>query len=371
MPNPIISPIASPIDFIKQSYIDFTTVIPPIRKYGNLQNIPSHKINLEGFAYLHPQILDDIKSQEALSTGNRYDFHFEGIDITFIYADGNSPAATASPSPSKQERFLLFYTCFLIYLFKTKLGKHLNKLMVQLICYNGKKTLPNPNEKLSSYHINSGVTISQIPILGSAVTEAEILVYRKEEMIKVLTHEMIHAFGLDAKNIPQEKEQYINEYFKLNCKSANINESFTDSLACLINTVIYTHLQRPKDFNKQYTINIKKESQHILNQAIKVLLHNKYFIEKSQQPQQHLSHPSHVCESTHVTSYYVLKAVVYSNLSHFIQLLSINHMNIDINAYIEFIQNTVPKFEKILKFRRQNKKNLNMTILDILYILPE
>jgi hypothetical protein len=357
--------IPSPIHFIKQSYIDFTTVIPPIRKYGNIQNIPSHKINLEGFAYLHPQILDDIKSQEALSTGNRYDFHFEGIDITFIYASGTS----LNPSPSKQERFLLFYTCFLIYLFKTKLGKHLNKLMVQLICYKGKKTLPNPNEKLSSYHINSGVTISQIPIVGSAVTEAEILVYRKEEMIKVLTHEMIHAFGLDAKNIPEEKEQYINEHFKLNCKSANINESFTDSLACLINTVIYTHLQRPKDFNKQYAINIKKESQHILNQAIKVLVHNKYFIQKSQQPQ--LSHPSHVCESTHVTSYYVLKAVVYSNLSEFIQLLSINHMNIDINAYIEFIQNTVPKFEKILEFRRQISKNLNMTILDILHILPE
>jgi len=349
------------IEFIKQSYIDFTTVIPPIRKYRNLQNIPSHKINLEGFSYLHPKILDDIKSQDALSTGNHYDFHFEGIDIVFIYA------GCASTNQKKQEQFLLFYTCFLIYLFKTKLGKHLNKLMVQLISYDGKKTLPNPNEKLSSFHINSGVTITQ-----SIGAEAEILVYRKEEMIKVLTHEMIHAFGLDAKNIPEEKERYINEYFKLNCKSANINESFTDSLACLINTVIYTYLQRPKDFDKQYAINIKKESKHILNQAIKVLIHNKYFIQKSKVSQlPYLSHQSHVCESTHVTSYYVLKAIVYSNLDEFIHLLSINHMNIDINAYIEFIQNTVPKFEKILKLRRQNKKNLNMTILNILHILPE
>lgn len=347
------------IQFIKQSYIDFTTVIPPIRKYGNLENIPSHKINLEAFSYLHPKILDDIKSQDALSTGNRYDFHFEGIDIVFICANASS----------HHERFLLFYTCFLVYLFKTKLGKHLSKLMVQLIWYHGKKTLPEPNEKLSSFHINSGVTITQ-----SIGAVAEILVYREEEMIKVLTHEMIHAFGLDAKNIPEEKERYINEHFKLNCKSANINESFTDSLACLINTVIYTYLQRPKDFDKQYAINIKKESKHILNQAMKVLVHNKYFIQKSQlqqPPQAHLSHASHVCESTHVTSYYVLKAVVYSDLSRFIQLLSINHMNIDINAYIEFIQNTVPKFEKILKFRRQNKKNLNMTILNIFHILPE
>jgi hypothetical protein len=336
------------INFIRNSYIDFVNIIP---KRYNLNTINSYPIKLDVSAFIDTKILFDIRN--TIKTGNKYIFDYEGIHMSITCANANI----------KLERFLIFYTCFLVYLFKTKLNKPLTKLDVTIICYSGKKTSPNKNNQpLTSYHVNSGVT-------SSSIDYADVLIYRKEEVVKVLTHELIHAFGLDAKFISEKEEAFFNNYFKLStnntCKSVTINESFTDSLACLINTIIYTHLQRPINFDIALQKNIKKETIHILNQAEKVLLYNGYYLNKDHK----LDNKNNICEHTHVISYYVLKAVVYTDLNAFIHLLSINHMSIDVPSYIDFIHKTLYHFEKFSELKRKNTKNLNMTILNVLHTL--
>lgn len=338
------------INFIRNSYVEFVNIIP---KRYNLNTIKSHPVVLDGYSYLDPKILFAIKKN--IKNGNKYIFDYEGIHMSITCGNTNS----------KLERFLIFYTCFLVYLFKTKLNKSLAKLDVTIICYSAIKQTPNKkNQRLTPYHINSGVTSSSLDF-------ADVLVYRKEEVIKVLTHELIHAFGLDAKFISKKDEDFFNNYFKLSsintCKSVTINESFTDSLACLINTIIYTHLQRPTNFDIAFKKNIKKETTHIINQAEKVLLYNGYYLNKDHK----LENKNTICEHTHVISYYVLKAVVYTDLNTFINLLSINNMSIDVSSYIDFLYKTLDHFEKISKLKRKNRKNLNMTILNILHTLRE
>ena len=232
------------------------------------------------------------------------------------------------------------------------------KLDVTLIYFKRRKNLTS--RPLKPLHINSGVT-------SSYSTEATVVVYRKEEMVKVLTHEMIHAFGLDAKNISEDQEAFVNKYFNITCKSVTINESFTDSLACYINTVMYTFYERYDNikFDKKLEKNFAKEKMHMLKQAEKVLVYNGYYksgnIIKSDKP---------VCEYTHVTSYYVIKALIYNNLEPFVKMLNDTNMIIDVPRYIDIVKGNMQAFIDVIKLDKSSikEKNLNMTCLNILKV---
>ena len=248
----------------------------------------------------------------------------------------------------------------MIYLFNNKIGRKIKHLDLKLICYSGKKALPAAGEKdLTAFEINGGVSMS-------TDHETSILVYRKEEIVKVLTHEMIHGFGLDHKYIPEHLEDFANKYFKVVCRSVTINESFTDALACLINAVIYTHLSRPSNFERAFRENIKIETAHIVAQAKKVLLYNGYYVKNGV-----LENDKNVCEQTHVTSYYVLKAVVYYDLDMFLAMLKKSWMCIDLDAYLQILKTKMHTFVKDLDLdaNRENSKNLKMSSLDILRTL--
>jgi len=320
------------INFIRQAYTEFCKL--------KLQNKLSDKtyvsINLDDLNYIDQRIINEIKTK--FPHGEQHHIEFCGINVKIIIAGGNNI-----------KRFLLFYTCFLIYLFKVHVGKILDNISITFICYEGKKHLPDDNSNLGPFEVNGGVTIS----MG---TSAKIFVYRYEEIVKVLTHEMIHAFGLDAKTINENDEDFLNKYFNITCKSATINESFTDSLACLINAIMYTHFSLKKDiddsiFIKRCWKNIQKERKHIIHQAQKVLSFNNY---KKHNGVLYREQP--ICETTHVTSYYVIKAIVYQNLTDFITLLSNTKMCIDIYNYIHIIKKNLPIFVHHIKLVNNPKR---------------
>lgn len=329
------------MDFILEAYKEFLQLRP--MKERPVQQVP---LQMESSTYIDQKILRDILS--SFKTGNLHVFYYVGVHTELTIAG-------ATPS---MERFLLFYMCFLIYLFKHKAGRDIQRLSVKLVCYDGKKHLPGNNEDLTPYHVNGGITMS-------GGISADVVVYRKEEIVKVLTHELIHAFGLDAKFISPEDEAFVNDYFGITCKSATINESFTDALACYINTVIHTYLSYRDTFSKQFDKNFASERRHITSQACKVLVHNGYYKKNGV-----LMNNNKVCEKTHVTSYYVLKAVVYTDISEFLAMLTDNRLCIDVNRYISILKKNLPLFVKNLKLSNKKtfskKSSLRMSRLDVL-----
>lgn len=329
---------------IANAYEEFTK-----QKLG-IREIAAVPLAIESSSYLHPRILESIKKN--IKIAKRYRFSFEGVAVHLTFAFPRSENAI--------ERFLVYYSCFLIYLFKSKFGKPMRELNLTLVGYGGKKMLPEaPEESLTALHVNGGVT-------WSAHEEASVVVYRREEIVKVLTHEMIHAFNLDAKHIPESSESFVNEYFKIACKSATLNESFTDALACYINTAVYTHLQRPLDFDKALSKNLAEERLHIIDQSAKVLSYNGYRKQRGA-----IVRDEDICEETHVTSYYVIKAVVWWNLTPFLEMLSRNNMNIDVDRYLAIVRDSLPKFARSLKLRERRKddRNMRMSKLDILKLV--
>jgi hypothetical protein len=302
---------------------------------------------MESSTYIDDKILREIV--EKFKTGNMHAFYYAGVRTELTIVGSNT----------KTEKFLLFYTCFLIYLFKHKAGRDIQQLSVKLVCYGGKKTLPGSKYPLTPFHVNGGITMS-------GGISADVIVYRNEEIVKVLTHELIHAFGLDAKFISPEEEAFVNEYFGITCKSATINESFTDALACYINTVMYTYLSNRvhATFATNFAKNFELERRHIVAQARKVLVHNGYYKKDGV-----LMNDNMVCEKTHVTSYYVLKAVVYTDISDFVAMLNQNRLCIDLKTYTDILKTNLPLFVKnlnISKNQKQKKSSLRMSSLDVL-----
>lgn len=192
------------------------------------------------------------------------------------------------------------------------------KINIEYHPTNKKKLFPLKGQVLQVENVNSGVSFPY-----SNENETNIIIYRKEEFYKVLTHELLHLYHI----IPEEKElkaKIIEIYPNLR-NTININETFVELNAMLINIKIIGKLTGVNE--KEMLI---KECSWSKNQYDNILKHfditnsievNKKFKEKG----------------THVFSYYVLKWLYFNKISC---------------VYLD-------------KNKIKNKKSLRMTINDI------
>lgn len=262
----------------------------------------------------------------------------------------------------KEASFFYNYACFLIYLI-SKWNKDDKNLKLVLINYDGKKKTPE-NHIFTSEHVNSGVTFYY------SNYEGNILVYRKEEMVKVLTHEMIHFFDIDAKHIDVHKEKEISTKFCLNesTNSINVNEAFTDALACVINIIMYTIIESSITNSKFKTLlknNFVKEIGFIKSQARRVLNHVKYDESCS----------IHNMEETHAISYYVIKSVILSDMKGFMKYLENNNYRLaNIEEFITLVLLNINKINwktyGIIDYNIYKDVNtMRMSSLDIINLI--
>ena len=167
-------------------------------------------------------------------------------------------------------------------------------------------------------NVNSGVSFPY-----SNENETNIVIYRKEEFYKVLTHEMLHLYHI----IPEEKEleaKIIETYPNL-LNTININETFVELNAMLINIKIISRLT-----GKSEKELLKKECNWSRNQYDNIL---KFFDIKTLDD----VNEKFKEKGTHAFSYYILKWLYFNEISC---------------IYLE--ENKI-----------KNKKSLRMTINDI------
>ena len=119
--------------------------------------------------------------------------------------------------------FIIYYCSIL------QNGNTLNELNIKLVLSPFKKNTLVTKGGLSTYNINNGMTSYY-----NNMNKASILIYRSEELIKVLIHEIIHAYKIDSAFNGNSLEDNINNLFKLS-NDVNTNESFTETYACLLN----------------------------------------------------------------------------------------------------------------------------------------
>jgi len=194
-----------------------------------------------------------------------------------------------------------------IFLIQTMFPNYQNKFNVNLYFTDQKKKLPK-YKILGINEINSGVSIGDINVIN---------IFRKEEMLKLLIHEIIH--NLDIDNSLRNNTTDFSKYFNIPREDNYIiNESYTEFLAVLINSMIFS-FEDNNDYN--YTLFIKiieNEKQYTLYQNAKILNHYGFkSIDDFNKPNDNELYK----QNTSVFSYFFLKGALLFNYREFFKIV--------------------------------------------------
>lgn len=235
------------------------------------------------------------------------------------------------------------------YLCKTINTTFNDEIRIKIVLSPFNKTISNKNEPLTAYNINSGYTIRDY---YNGVSK--IVIFRDEEVIKVLIHELLHSFDIDSKTLI---ESYDRKFMKLFNKETkiNLNESFTESFACLLNVClasIYYSKKHKTLLKDSFVRFLEYERQYILSVGEKVGRYN--LLNRREQ--------------TNITAYYVLKAINWMNIEDFARyVISNGYMIGKYRDYAEYLGKKLDNNKlNIIKVELSDKRHVtnenNMSI---------
>lgn len=230
-----------------------------------------------------------------------------------------------------------------------KLFRYDKTNIINLFLTDFKKELPDYWKVLDENEINSGMSSYRINIEDNKPVDTGIIyIWRKEELKKVLTHELIHSFHIDYK------------IKRLNNR-LSINESFVEFLTCFIKTI--NNSKDYDDFNKKYR-------EELIYQKYKmkdiVGYYKKYDKDFSQK--------------THIYEYYFIKSYMWYNIDDGIKLIDkvinredkdINHLQIDTGDISEYYNNSFKKYiddkdtiDEVIRYTDKMRRSLRMCYYD-------
>lgn len=202
--------------------------------------------------------------------------------------------------------------------------------------------------------------------VNTAVTNGQdIIIYRKQELLKSVFHELIHFHQLDFRTIPPSSEKVIMDYLKKTHNIAENNEyllyeCITESLANILNNIysgdnIYSRGTRNlKDFKKNFI----DELLFSTFQVAKILRICKYnsWEEFALLESDSNSAPKHnpqkqFKQDSCVFSYYILKLYILLNIDEYWSTILDNHL--------KFIPNE-DNFNKLIGIFEKGRKDIHL-----------
>lgn len=327
-----------------KDFVDFTEIYhtPYVRREQMAEGM------LFESSYIAPEIrgtLHELKNVDII----------ENIGLTIYHKN----------APKHLIDFIVFYTGFLKYVLGKQASKNFN-VRTYIYLTRFKKTFPKTKGfLLHPINVNSGVTFHTLGTL-----DKNVIVFRQEEVFKVLMHELIHAYELDIPNLSYDVEPPIRKIFKKENVVLRINESVTDTLACMYNVIMYCIFINPvkKPTLKVVRKHMSQETSYILMKAAQVFEWEGYKYDKVNNIV--LNDEQSLDEKTHVTSYYVLKAANFWNLSTFLALKrpydGLNYVD-----HIMVILQTPKFWSRLLRIpnRSQVSQSLRMSKTDIITLV--
>jgi len=194
---------------------------------------------------------------------------------------------------------------------------------------------------------------------GSVDSECGITVWRKEEILKVSIHELIHCLGYDYKNDNSEVIQHYQQKYNITSNKMNTFEAYTEIYAELLHSYLLSRFY--KKINKQmnqydlFMGNVGIEMEFSQLQVSKVLS----LLDKNKD----------MNKETNVCAYYIIKTELYEDLHNFLQFCI--HSNKDIikitdpSKYFEYLKGLDKVNKKKYKVTGYLKQTTRMTCLEI------
>jgi len=158
-----------------------------------------------------------------------------------------------------------------------------------------KKIIKHKGQILTRNEINSGVCYKFYEWIQ---------IFRSEELLKVLIHELIHYYDLDC-NITDWIDDILP--IKIPCNSLLLNEAVTESMAIILHTYYYSVIM-----NQDLKILLNKEIAYSKKMHDIILNHNDV---------KTLNDLFNVCHYTNVIPYYIIKYVLIEDIEEAIENL--------------------------------------------------
>ena len=245
---------------------------------------------------------------------------------------------------------VLNFIIVIIYLLNNVFDRNMKKISISIYLLDDKKLFPKntiqKNEYISSMSVNSGLTL----FLRNNPT---IVIYRKEELLKVLIHELLHShFTHPITPYDTYYDEYVkNKYNVINEDSLNLYEAYVETIALLMNTTLYTYCM-----NNDCT----------LNDVLKNVAKETKYTQKMVNDISHMLKGHSLKEKTNVFSYFFVKLSFLQNLDRFFD--SIDDTTFTIEDEDKYLTNVLNSLEvlKINKSKRVSSSSMKMTSLDIL-----
>jgi len=224
-----------------------------------------------------------------------------------------------------------------------------NVINIHLIELEDKKFF---NNKYTALHVNSGFTLYYN-------SKIDIFVYRKEESVKVLIHELLHSIHLSGTYKNNKKlVNYYNNLYNVNIKTINIDEIYIELWARLLNCFIcskYSENHNYNTFNKY--VSIEKKISEIQSYKICNYINNNKNID--------------INKYTHIVEYYLAVNQLLYNINEFLKYRfskkKIFYLK-DIQSFINFIISH-PDY-KLHKIRKNSIFNNTFRMSVIEFNLP-
>lgn len=296
---------------VSQLYAKFCTSVKP-----NMPDITHKTLKVDGDLSGLQQYISDAYFPKALFEDvSRY--IYRGIKVNHKIKDVQVQCQIyylPNKTSKKKLRLLFEILSFMVFYCRSLSTHSILHLNINLILSPINKRITSGT--FDAYHVNSGYTT-----LHESPRSASVIIYRREEVIKVLIHELLHSFAMDVKNYTRDVmllKQMGFDFEIMTQRGIRLNEALTDAYACLLNvcltSVVYKH-----DF-KLFTKLLAKERDYICRIG-------RHVADMLGIPNTHT-----YVETTHVLSYYVIKALIFNHLQGFITDVVNNRFHITLKS---------------------------------------
>ena len=210
--------------------------------------------------------------------------------------------------------------------FITSFSDRDRKIKIHICLLPDKKIIRKNQQRISRLSVNSGFnSFSDI--------ESEICVFRREECIKVLFHEIIHGLRFSNLGSHGKITERLCQKYNLKSKDILIDESYTEIWAKIMNCFFISSLTNSSTKFQHFCTMMALEKEFSLYQANKV----KLFVKKS--------NDKDLDKDTNVSAYFLVVGEFFSNIKEFLKTCGSNPYLKDHNKFLDFILN-LDKLEK-------------------------
>ena len=272
-----------------------TDVIDRVNQLSNANKIP---VNLQNpfidnmliNKFVEMNIIDYLLNQ--LEYKHSYTINYKNLDINLVIY-------SKTKMISKKMLNNLIYRILILGLYKSK-TTYL-KINIDIFMTPFKKKISKHTKILGTREVNSGFSAHNY----------KICIFRKEELNKVLVHELIHYLELDLDVV--EFPDFYNYFNLAQSNKVKLNEAYTEILAILINSIITS--KNITECKKILNIELKfsfYQVGKILN--LYEFMNAKDFFKPNDNDNEIFK------QNTSVFSYFIIKTILLFNIDIFLEL---------------------------------------------------